>query len=355
MLRADALQLGDDRTPSPLTILSKGFGFKAQHKVASRIADMGYERPYVLTTSRAGVLLDGLAYTRLDLPPDVLTELQARRYAARAAGSGADVIVAAGGGRTLDLGKVAAKFAGMPLIAIPTQLSHDGLASPVSILTDALGGKVSVEVDAPAAVLLSLPLLVTAPQTSFVAGLGDLISNEFALRDWALAEERGRDQVAREAWLFSDESLLLVEALLDEDPSETSTDPAAVALLGTALVNSGMAMLIAGSSRPASGAEHKISHAIDTLYGGRALHGAQVAFGSVLATHLYGCSVDPLSQRLRRLGLPATAQDLGLTKPGLRTVLAQASAFRPDRYTILDETISEGTVDDVTDAIWRFG
>ena len=40
-----------------------------------------------------------------------------------------------------------------------------------------------------------------------------------------------------------------------------------------ALVSSGVAMSIAGSSRPASGGEHKFSHAIDRLAPGKALHG----------------------------------------------------------------------------------
>ena len=46
-------------------------------------------------------------------------------------------------------------------------------------------------------------------------------------------------------------------------------------------------MIAAGTSRPASGGEHEISHAIDEIFGGRALHGAQVAFGCV-AAHIAG-------------------------------------------------------------------
>jgi glycerol-1-phosphate dehydrogenase [NAD(P)+] len=41
-----------------------------------------------------------------------------------------------------------------------------------------------------------------------------------------------------------------------------------------------MAMAVAGTSRPCSGACHEISHAIDELHPGRATHGQQVGVGT---------------------------------------------------------------------------
>jgi glycerol-1-phosphate dehydrogenase [NAD(P)+] len=109
----------------------------------------------------------------------------------RAKRSGSDAVVAVGGGRCLDVGKLAAARAGVPLIAVPTQLSHDGICSPVAVVPDHQGRPESVGAVAPHLVFVSMPTLTTAPTDSIAAGLGDLLANPLALRDWALAAEHG--------------------------------------------------------------------------------------------------------------------------------------------------------------------
>ena len=100
-------------------------------------------------------------------------------------------IVAVGGGRCLDIAKLAAARAGLTMVAVPTQLSHDGICSPVAVVPDSDGRPESLGAIAPFFVYVSQPTLVTAPVESVAAGLGDLLANPLALRDWALAVERG--------------------------------------------------------------------------------------------------------------------------------------------------------------------
>ena len=114
------------------------------------------------------------------------------------------------------------------------------------------------------------------------------------------------------------------------------SDPGFLRTLADALVLSGKAMIQAGTSRPASGGEHEISHAIDELYGGRALHGAQVAFGCILSVRLYGDDHVLFRERLRRLGLPQHPGDLHLTSEDAVRVLLHAPETRPGRYTIVE-------------------
>lgn len=251
--------------------------------------------------------------------------------------SGADAIVAIGGGRCLDIAKLAAARAGLTVVVVPTQLSHDGICSPVAVVPDAHGRPESLGAIAPLFVFLSMPTLVTAPVPSVAAGIGDLLANPLALRDWALAAERGHEEVDQRAWDLSVESFELIESALDTDPSEMANDPTFHRRLADALVLSGLAMICSGTSRPASGGEHEISHALDELHGGRAMHGAQVAFGCVVSVALYGEDTDAFRGRLRRLGLPDHPKDLGLTEEAMVEALLHAPGTRPGRFTILEE------------------
>jgi glycerol-1-phosphate dehydrogenase [NAD(P)+] len=113
-----------------------------------------------------------------------------------------------------------------------------------------------------------------------------------------------------------------------------------------------MAMTIAGSSRPASGAEHKISHSIDELLGGRAHHGVQVAFGCIVSAALHGEDPQRWRRRLRRLGLPDHPRDLDLNEDDLVRILLKAPHTRP-RHTILEQACLDGEgIRALVRAIW---
>ena len=83
------------------------------------------------------------------------------------------------------------------------------------------------------------------------------------------------------------------------------------------------------------GREHEVSHAIDE-FGGRALHGAQVAFGCIVALELYEDDTSAYRARLRRLGLPDHPGALGMSEDDTVKVLLEAPDTRPGRFTILE-------------------
>jgi glycerol-1-phosphate dehydrogenase [NAD(P)+] len=260
----------------------------------------------------------------------------AAELGSRAHRSGADAIVAVGGGRCLDIGKLAAVRAGLTMVAVPTQLSHDGICSPVAVVPNQEGRTESVGSIAPRAVFLSIPTLTSAPAESAAAGLGDLLANPLALRDWSLAQQRGLETMDQRAWDLSVESFERVKGYLDADPTSAAGDPRFLRQLADALVLSGMGMICAGTSRPASGGEHEISHAVDELFGGRALHGAQVAFGCIVSVALYEEDPGAFRERLRRLGLPDHPSTLGLSPEETVRVILEAPNTRPGRFTILE-------------------
>jgi glycerol-1-phosphate dehydrogenase [NAD(P)+] len=130
-------------------------------------------------------------------------------------------------------------------------------------------------------------------------------------------------------------------------------DPGSLRGLADALVMSGMAMICAGSSRPASGGEHEISHAIDQRFRGRALHGAQVAFGCVISVALYGEDTAAFRERLARLGLPQHPAELSLSEDVVVQLLLAAPETRPGRFTILEDAdLDEAKARALVRSIW---
>lgn len=245
-----------------------------------------------------------------------------------------DLLIGAGGGRVVDVAKYAAARLGVPMVSVPTALSHDGMASPVSIL-DNDAGRGSYGVPPPVAVVVDLDVVRRAPAATLRAGVGEVLSNLTAVADWDLSRRSTGevvDGLASAMARSAAESVLRHPGALDEEDFLT--------VLADALVLSGTSMLVAGSTRPCSGACHEISHAIDLLHPGkRALHGAQVALGGAFATWLRG-DLDGHAQvvaAMDRHGLAVDPVELGLTVEEFTLVVSTAPSTRPGRHTVLEE------------------
>jgi glycerol-1-phosphate dehydrogenase [NAD(P)+] len=109
-------------------------------------------------------------------------------------------------------------------------------------------------------------------------------------------------------------------------------------VLAEALILSGMAMTVAGSSRPCSGGDHEILHAIDDLYPGSGTHGELAGVGALFCAYLRDDpgQAGPLADCLARHGLPRVPADLGLTAAEFTKAVMCAPGTRPGRYTILE-------------------
>ena len=326
----------------------------AARDLARTVTELGIENPLVVH-SVFGRLLARRIPTRLarEIPIPNANQEWTAALGRSARKAGVDAIVAVGGGRCLDIAKLAAARAGAIVLAAPTQLSHDGICSPVAVVPNQTGSTESLGAIAPRVVYLSIPTLLNAPLDSVRAGLGDLLANPLALRDWALAADRGLETVDERAWELSLRSFEVVRPYFDTDVAAAAAEPEFLARLADGLATSGLAMIVAGNSRPASGAEHEISHAIDQLYGGRALHGAQVGFGCVVSAALYGDDAGAWRRRLRKLGLPDSPARLGLSEDDMVKVLLAAPDTRPGRFTMLeDAALDEGSALDLVRHIW---
>lgn len=243
-----------------------------------------------------------------------------------------DAVVGIGGGKTLDVAKYAASRLGAPMVSVATNLAHDGIASPVSVL-EVNGRRRSFGVSMPIAVMVDLDFVRAGPSRYVRSGVGDVVSNLSALADWRLASEVTAEPFDGLAAAFARsaaESVLHNRDAIDSERFLTT--------LAEALVLSGLAMSVAGTSRPCSGACHEISHAIDQLMPGLATHGEQVGVGALFATFLRGdhALFADLVTCLRHAGAPVSLADLGIAVDDFTRAVIEAPATRPDRYTILE-------------------
>jgi glycerol-1-phosphate dehydrogenase [NAD(P)+] len=243
-----------------------------------------------------------------------------------------DVLVGIGGGRTLDVAKYAATRAGLPMVAVATSLAHDGLASPVSVLSVG-GSRGSFGVATPIAVVVDLAFVARSPEHFLRAGIGDLVSNLSAVADWHLGNRVNGEPVDGLALALATSS---AEAVVERrDP--TRSEPFLVSL-AQSLVLSGLAMSVAGTSRPCSGACHEISHSIDRLFPGRSSHGEQVAVGALFATVPRGDEAEArrIAGFFAHLGVAMSPAQLGLREDEFVKAVLEAPGTRPDRFTILE-------------------
>jgi glycerol-1-phosphate dehydrogenase [NAD(P)+] len=243
-----------------------------------------------------------------------------------------EAVAGIGGGRTIDVTKFAAHMAGIPMVAVATNLAHDGIASPVSSLEHE-SGKGSYGVVPPVAVIVDLDRVRSAPDRMVRAGIGDVVSKVSAIADWELAAADQGEPVDRLAISLARTA---AEAVLHQ-PGTVESDEF-LTVLAESLLLCGMAMVVAGSSRPCSGGDHEILHAIDQLYPGIASHGELAGVGALFCAHLRGDGrqAGVLSSCLERHGLPRTPADLGLTPAEFTKAVLHAPATRPGRYTILE-------------------
>jgi glycerol-1-phosphate dehydrogenase [NAD(P)+] len=243
-----------------------------------------------------------------------------------------EAVAGIGGGKVIDITKFAAHMAGIPMVAVATNLAHDGIASPVSSLEHE-SGKGSYGVAMPVAVVVDLDRVRQAPDPMGRAGIGDVISNLSAVADWELAAADTGEYVDGLAAAMARSA---AHAVLNQPGG--AGDDEFLTVLAEALILSGLAMSVAGSSRPCSGGDHEIMHAIDQLYPGTASHGELAGVGALFCAVLRGDDGQAalIAACLRRHGLPRAPADLGLSTGDFAKAVALAPATRPGRYTVLE-------------------
>jgi glycerol-1-phosphate dehydrogenase [NAD(P)+] len=201
--------------------------------------------------------------------------------------TGADILIAVGAGTIHDLTRYVAFEKGIPFISIPTAASVDGFVSTVASMTWH-GMKKTFPSKAPVFVLADTDIFSKAPYRLTASGISDLMAKYTALADWKIAHMLTGEYFCPRIYELEMEAVREVESILGKIKSG---DGQCMEKLMYALLLSGLAMQMIGNSRPASGAEHHISHLwemgvindpVD------ALHGEKVSVGLILCLEKYG-------------------------------------------------------------------
>ncbi|WP_255168745.1 NAD(P)-dependent glycerol-1-phosphate dehydrogenase [Natrononativus amylolyticus] len=257
------------------------------------------------------------------------------------AAEGADVsyLVGVGGGKAIDIAKMASDHLGIGFLSVPTAASHDGIVSNRGSVPEG-DTRHSVAAEPPLAVIADTEILAEAPWELTTAGCADIISNYTAVMDWRLAHRLKNVEYSEYAAALSE---MTAEILVDNADLIRPGVEESAWIVTKALVSSGVAMSIASSSRPASGAEHLFSHQLDRLAPGAALHGHQVGVGSIMTAYLHGGDRGiwkDIRAALESIDAPTTATDLGIDDDTVIEALSTCHAIR-DRYTILGDGMDE--------------
>ena len=196
------------------------------------------------------------------------------------------VFIAFGSGTIHDLSRYLAYERDIPFISVPTAASVDGFASTVAAMTFN-GFKVTVPAQGPLAIFADSLILAKAPAHLTAAGVGDLLAKYTALLDWKVSHLLTGETICYRIVKITEEALQLMLSSLNELAKQK---PVAYEPLIYGLILSGIGMQMIGSSRPASGAEHHLSHLWEMQVINEelsALHGEKVGVGLLQVCEVY--------------------------------------------------------------------
>ncbi|MGN7205177.1 iron-containing alcohol dehydrogenase [Pedobacter sp. SAFR-022] len=250
--------------------------------------------------------------------------------------SNCDLIIAIGGGKVLDVVKRVSYLTNLNHLSVPTIISNDGLISPISVIKNHHGKTESISGMMPMGVIIDLDIIQKSPVDYIRAAAGDILSNISATNDWILANKEKGESINDIGFHLSRSA---ANALIYFN-RKVLKDKAFLRMIVQGQINSGIAMSLAGSSRPCSGSEHLISHAIDFLDLSKTnvLHGNQVASISLFTLFLQDKLLNVHVEYALATGIMLNFTNLlhSTDKLTLQLLYQKAREMRPGRFTILD-------------------
>jgi glycerol-1-phosphate dehydrogenase [NAD(P)+] len=226
-------------------------------------------------------------------------------------------LVVCGSGCLTDLTRFVAARTGVPFVSVPTAPSMDGYAGSGAPMTHH-GHKRTIIATHAQAVVADTDVLATAPTDMIASGFSDTIGKFTSRIDWELSK------LVRDEYycpVFVNDVSEMANRTADLAPAIRQADPDAIRTLTEALLVSGVAMLLIGNSRPASGSEHSLSHYWEMKAGLGAhrefFHGTKVGVATGVIAELNArffsrdpATVDVKALAARPVSLHAVEEDL---------------------------------------------
>ncbi len=243
-----------------------------------------------------------------------------------------DALIGVGGGKALDYSKYCAHVLDLPFVSVPTSISNDGFCSPNSSLM-VQGKRKSVNAKIPYGVIIDIEAIKTSPDSCVYSGIGDLISKITAGNDWINAAAIANENFNDFAYIISNNSVSDILQYKETD----RRNPDFLFHLSNSLLMSGISMEIAGSSRPASGSEHLISHALDQISQKPAMHGIQVGISTYICSYAQDYKFEIVKSFLNATGFFDFAAKEPLNKEEFLRAIKMAPSIKENFYTVLSD------------------
>lgn len=276
------------------------------------------------------------------------------------------LMVAVGSGVINDSVKFVTSRTGLPYIIVATAPSMDGyVADGAPIISQ--GYKYSPVAHLTYGLIGDTDILQTAPQDLIQAGFGDVVGKITAIADWDLAVKANGDYRC-------DTCVELVQRALDKcfakAPGLKTRDAESLGALLEALTLTGVAMALVNISRPASGAEHMLSHFWEMDYIARGLnpnhHGIQVGVATPVIARFFEEMEDILPEGTKELcpsheeieellksgGAPTSPKEIGIDRELFHQSLLKGYNVRP-RYSIMEFARQHGRLEQIADKITK--
>ncbi|MFX0061485.1 MAG: iron-containing alcohol dehydrogenase [Candidatus Hermodarchaeota archaeon] len=253
-------------------------------------------------------------------------------------------LIAVGGGSIIDVAKYASipsspKLSHIPYINVPTLPSHDGIASPFIFLQDK---KFKMEfyygmAKSPLAIIADVKSFSGFHHRYLTAGIGDLIANVTALKDWQYAQKRYSKKYAFSDYAYS-LSGVSAQIMIEQAPDIKPNHDESIRRVLRALFISGMAMCISQNICAGFGSEHLFALGLGRK-SGKGLHGERCALGTILMSCLQKQRWQDFKALFEKLGLPTTAKKLGIAPEIIVEALIDANNLEDIQIpTILDDS-----------------
>ncbi|WP_294466691.1 sn-glycerol-1-phosphate dehydrogenase [uncultured Anaerofustis sp.] len=279
------------------------------------------------------------------------------------------LIIAVGSGTINDLGKYLSIKTNIPYIIICTAPSMDGYASDGSpLICD--GFKISFDATLPYAIIEDVNIMKNAPDELIRAGFGDIVGKITALMDWKLSNILTGEYICETCVTLTERA---IQRVIDSADKLMDRNEKSVQYLLEALTFTGVAMGLVGVSRPASGAEHMISHYWEMDFIKRNkypyLHGIKVGIATPIVLELFELMKEEIPKEvfkykyykedvinlLKTVGAPTLPSEIEVDKDLFLQSMLGAYKVR-NRYSIFEYAVEKGKIEEyskiITDEIY---
>ena len=270
------------------------------------------------------------------------------------------LMIGVGSGSINDTIKYISSRTDIPYAIVCTAPSMDGyVADGAPLILN--GRKISFKGTLPYGVLADTEIMKNAPQRLIQAGFGDVLGKLTALTDWKLSKELNGDYYCQTCVTLVERALSKVIEHVD---GLKKREDDAILYLIEALNLTGVAMGLIGISRPASGAEHMLSHYWEMDFISRGefpeLHGIKVGIATVVIAEIFQQMKDDLPKDMRnnlpepkyckdlldRIAAPDTPKEIGIEKELFYKSLLEGYRVR-DRYSILQLAVEKRKIKEI--------